>query len=101
MNVVLVPPHSKNYRIVHVDRLLSIMAEDFLWRDAEIVRRAPASTTNGMNSIKYRRLKQDSVERQVFGWNACKRQFTPRQLAVAEERLRSQGWLLPEMASAH
>ncbi|MCW5219692.1 Appr-1-p processing protein [Verminephrobacter aporrectodeae subsp. tuberculatae] len=45
--------------------------------------------------------RHESVERQVHGWNARKRQFTPRQLAIAEERLRSQGWLSPEVASAH
>ncbi|NRF50659.1 Appr-1-p processing protein, partial [Pseudomonas stutzeri] len=42
-----------------------------------------------------------SVESHVYGWNDRKRQFTPRQLAIAEERLRSQGWLSPEVASAH
>lgn len=45
--------------------------------------------------------QHDSVERQVYSWNARKRQFTPRQLAIAEERLRSQGWLSLEAASAH
>ena len=45
--------------------------------------------------------QHESVERQVYDWNARKRQFTPRQLAIAEERLRSQGWLSPEVASAH
>lgn len=39
---------------------------------------------------------QNNLERQVYAWNARKRQFTPRQLAIAEERLRSQGWLVPE-----
>lgn len=43
----------------------------------------------------------DAVERQVYGWNARKQQFTPRQLVIAEERLRSQGWLSPEAATAH
>ena len=42
-----------------------------------------------------------TVERQVYGWNARKRQFTPRQLAIAEDRLRSQGWLCPEAATTH
>ncbi|NGM85847.1 macro domain-containing protein [Parapusillimonas sp. SGNA-6] len=39
---------------------------------------------------------KNNLERQVYAWNARKRQFTPRQLAIAEERLRSQGWLVPE-----
>lgn len=42
-----------------------------------------------------------SVERHVYDWNARKRQFTPRQLAIAEERLRSQGWLAAEVTVAH
>lgn len=40
--------------------------------------------------------RHDSVTRQVYDWNTRKRQFTPRQLAIAEERLKSQGWLTPE-----
>lgn len=42
-----------------------------------------------------------SVARQVYDWNARKQQFTPRQLAIAEERLRSQGWLSPEPVATH
>ncbi|MDO4636490.1 MAG: macro domain-containing protein [Lautropia sp.] len=45
--------------------------------------------------------QHDSVERLVYDWNARKKQFTPRQLAIAEERLRSQGWLAKEVVSAH
>ena len=45
--------------------------------------------------------QHESVERQVYSWNARKQQFTPRQLAIAEERLRSHGWLSPDAASAH
>jgi len=46
-------------------------------------------------------MQHESVERQVYGWNVRKRQFTPRQLAIAEERLRSQGWLSQEMAQTN
>ncbi|MDD5374992.1 macro domain-containing protein [Acidithiobacillus sp.] len=45
--------------------------------------------------------QHDSVARQVYGWNTRKRQFTPRQLAIAEERLKTQGWLSPEAVAAH
>ena len=45
--------------------------------------------------------QHDSVARQVYDWNARKRQFTLRQIAIAEERLRSQGWLSPEPMAAH
>lgn len=58
MSAVLVPPQPKIYHIAHVDRLPSIMADGFLWCDAEVVRRAPAGTTIGMNNIKQRRLHE-------------------------------------------
>lgn len=51
-----VPPQPKIYHIAHVDRLPSIVADGFLWCDAEVIRRAPAGTTIGMSSIKQRRL---------------------------------------------
>lgn len=50
------PANPKIYHIVHVDRLASIVADGFLWCDAEIIRRAPPGTTIGMSSIKQRRL---------------------------------------------
>lgn len=53
-----VPAQPKLYHIAHVDRLPSIVANDGLWCDAEIVRRAPAGTTIGMAGIKQRRLVQ-------------------------------------------
>lgn len=45
--------------------------------------------------MKHENAKQvDDIVRCIHGWNPRKqRQFTPRQLAIAEERLRSQGWL--------
>ena len=53
-----VPAQPKVYHIVHVDRLASILADEYLWCDAEIVRRAPPGTTIGMSSIKQRRLAE-------------------------------------------
>lgn len=50
------PAQPKIYHIVHVDRLPSILADGFLWCDAEIVKRVPPGTTIGMNGIKQRRL---------------------------------------------
>ncbi len=52
------PDHPKIYHIVHVDRLPSIIADDWLWCDAEIALRAPPGTTIGMNTIKQRRLTE-------------------------------------------
>ena len=53
-----VPAKPKIYHIVHIDRLSSIIADGCLWCDAEIVRRAPAGTSIGMNNIKQRRLNK-------------------------------------------
>lgn len=53
-----IPADPKIYHIVHVDRLPSIVADESLWCDAEIVRRSPPGTAIGMNSIKARRLNE-------------------------------------------
>lgn len=53
-----VPANPKIYHIVHVDRLPSIIADQVLWCDAEIVRLATPGTTIGMNGIKQRRLNE-------------------------------------------
>ena len=52
------PAEPKVYHIVHVDRLASIVADEFLWCDAEVQRRAPPGTTIGMSDIKQRRLNR-------------------------------------------
>jgi len=52
------PTQPKIYHIVHVDRLSSIIADSYLWCDAEVVRRTSAGTTIGMNNIKQRRLNE-------------------------------------------
>ena len=51
-----VPEKIRIYHIVHMDRLPSIIAEGFLWSDAETRRRYSPGTTVGMQSIKDRRL---------------------------------------------
>ncbi len=51
-----VPANPKIYHIVHLDRLPSILSEECLWCDAEVISRAITGTTIGMNSIKQRRL---------------------------------------------
>jgi len=45
--------------------------------------------------------RHESVARHVHGWNHRKRRFTPRQLVIAEDRLRSQGWLPSDAITAH
>ena len=51
-----VPVHPKLYHIAHVDRLPSIITDQFIWCDREVLRRGPQGTTIGMSSIKERRL---------------------------------------------
>lgn len=51
-----VPAAVKIYHIVHVDKLPLIIADGYLWCDAEIVRRNAGGTTIGMRTIKQRRL---------------------------------------------
>jgi hypothetical protein len=53
-----VPERPKIYHIVHEDRFQSIVSEERLWYDAEIVRRLPCGTSIGMNDIKRRRLHE-------------------------------------------
>ena len=54
---MLAPPEPKIYHIVHVDRLPSIIADRYLWCDAEVARRSSPGTTIGMAEIKRRRLE--------------------------------------------
>ena len=56
-----VPPKPKIYHIVHADRLASIVADGYLWSDAEIVKRQSPGTTIGMSNIKARRLNELSL----------------------------------------
>lgn len=53
-----VPAQPKIYHIVHIDRLSSIIADQHLWCDAEVVRRSPQGTPIGMSKIKQRRLNE-------------------------------------------
>ena len=57
------PAEPKIYHIVHVDRLPSIIADGFLWCDAEVVQRSSSGTTIGMNKIKQRRLTNRLLSR--------------------------------------
>ena len=52
------PARPKLYHIAHVDRLPSIVADQCLWCDREVARRAPPGTTIGMSDIKQRRLDE-------------------------------------------
>ena len=50
------PAKPKIYHIVHVDRLASIVSDNCLWSDAEILGHSRPGTTIGMSDIKRRRL---------------------------------------------
>jgi len=52
-----IPHEPKIYHIAHVDRLHSMIADGYLWCDAQIVQRPSLGTTIGMNIIKQRRLQ--------------------------------------------
>jgi hypothetical protein len=56
--IMTMPAKPKIYHIVHVDRLPSIIADDWLWCDAEIARRSLSGTSIGMDQIKLRRLNE-------------------------------------------
>jgi len=53
-----IPAEIKIYHILHMDRLPSIIADGFLWCDAEVIKRSSLGTAIGMNKIKERRRTQ-------------------------------------------
>lgn len=53
-----IPDDPKIYHIVHIDRLPSIIADGFIWSDAEAGRRGAPGTTIGMGAIKQQRLNK-------------------------------------------
>ena len=53
-----VPANPKIYHIMHLDRLPSVVEEQALLCDSEVVRRSLGGTTIGMTSIKKRRLEE-------------------------------------------
>lgn len=46
------PTNPKIYHIVHVDKLASVVADGYLWSDAELAQRPVVGTVIGMNTIK-------------------------------------------------
>lgn len=54
---MLVPTEPKLYHIVHVDSLASIVADGWLWCDAEMANHSGQGTSIGMTHIKQRRLR--------------------------------------------
>ena len=53
-----IPDNPKIYHIVHADRLPSIIADGYLFSDAQVVTRIGTGTSIGMNAIKQRRLNE-------------------------------------------
>ena len=56
MSTQQVPDGPKIYHILHVDRLLSILADGYLWCDATVRQLGTPGTAIGLNHIKKRRL---------------------------------------------
>jgi hypothetical protein len=56
--MMAVPDRPKIYHILHVDRLASVIADGYLWSDAEVLQRQTGGTTIGMSRIKERRLNE-------------------------------------------
>jgi ssDNA thymidine ADP-ribosyltransferase, DarT len=56
--MMAIPEQPKIYHILHVDRLASVVADGYLWSDAEVLRRQTGGTTIGMSRIKARRLNE-------------------------------------------
>lgn len=57
-----VPAHPKIYHILHVDRLPSVLADGYLWCDAEVQRFDPGGTNIGLSNIKHRRLHENVLQ---------------------------------------
>jgi hypothetical protein len=79
-----VPARPKIYHIVHVDNLASIVADGFIWSDAEALKRQCAKTTIGMSRIKARRLKELmlSCHRNLYVGSCAPFYFCPRSVML-------------------
>lgn len=79
-----VPVRPKIYHIAHVDRLPSIVADQCLWCDREVVRRAPPGTTICMSKIKLRRLNELRLTSHpdLFVGNCVPFYFCPRSVML-------------------
>lgn len=54
-----IPDKPKIYHILHVDKLVSVLNDQFLWSDSEMVNcSSNKGTVIGMNKIKQRRLNE-------------------------------------------
>jgi ssDNA thymidine ADP-ribosyltransferase, DarT len=50
-----IPPNPEIYHIVHLDRLLSIISDGYLWCDTKFISKSHSGTNIGMDRIKNRR----------------------------------------------
>ena len=79
----MVPANPKIYHIVHMDRLASVIADGFLWCDAEIERCKPPGTSIGMSNIKQRRLGLSLDSHSDLNVGACVPfYFSPRSVML-------------------
>jgi len=67
----MVPNNLKIYHVVHISKLPSIVAEQFLFSYAEIKKRPPVGETIGMLKIKERRLSLPLTSRPGLNVGCC------------------------------
>ena len=65
------PAHPNVYHIIHVDRLLSVIADGRLWCDEVMAGRPGGGTTIGMSDIKARRLASTLASRPGLRVGQC------------------------------
>lgn len=66
-----IPKTVRLYHIVHIDRLASIIADGFLWSDAQVRAEPKPGTTIGMGRIKDRRLELPLTSQPGLMVGAC------------------------------
>lgn len=79
-----VPANPKIYRIVHVDRLPSIVAEGHMLSDSEMLKKPLGGTNIGMDKIKARRLNELQVKchQNLFVGECVPFYFCPRSIML-------------------
>lgn len=79
-----VPANPKLYHIVHLDRLESILSDQFIWSDSESRARSASGTVIGMGDIKDRRLHELNIDchSELFVGQCVPFYFCPRSVML-------------------
>ena len=62
------PANPKVYHIVHVDKLMDIATDGYLFSDAVLAQHPPKGTVIGMNNIKARRMTELTLDSCGSAW---------------------------------